>query len=103
VVGLVGKVLGAVAAHMRSIASVYVHVIIVTTLVREALLAYAAHKGSVRVCCVVGQDVIPHLVLVALLATIVASHVDMNIVEVFIELPLCLVLHITLLALMDLF
>jgi len=102
-VGLVGKVSSAVTAHVRPIARVYVHVIIVATFVGEAFLTDAAHKGTVRVGGVVGQYVVPHLVLVALLPAVVTCRVNVYIVKVLVQLPLSLVLHVTLLALVNLF
>ena len=44
----------------------------------------------------VGQDVVLHLVFVALLATVVAGGVDVDLVGVVLEAPLALELHPTL-------
>ena len=95
-VGLVGKVPSAVSADMWTVARVDIHVVVVALPLGEALLADPADKGPVRVGRVVGQDVVLHLVLVALLTTVVAGSVDVDLVGVVLEAPLALELHPTL-------
>ena len=102
-VGLVSKVSGAVSAVVRPVASVDVHVVVVTLLFGKALLADAAHKRPVGVSRMIGQNVIFHLVLVALLATVVTGGVHVNLVHVVVQPPFALELHTTICALVCLF
>ena len=94
-VGLISKIPCAVPAYMRLVSCVDIHVIVVSLSLGKSLVTDIAHKRSVRVSCVVGEDVVFHLVLIALLSTVVTGGVHMNLVGVVVQSAFALELHAT--------
>ena len=94
-VGFISKIPRTVPAYVRLVSSVNIHVIVVSLPLGKSLVTDIAHKRSVRVGCVVCEDVVFHLVFIALLSTVVTGGVDMDLVGVVVQSALALEFHAT--------